>query len=158
MTTGQEVGQAPAPSDAARGADHVTERPLDVRARASRAAVVASLILIAGGGAIVGVMDRTRDEAFILHATHARSVSASDVSRHVGRTPEPVALAARTPTTSSVCLPGGPGGLRNPWRCTVRFRSGRTAHYEVKIAPDGSYIGFGTAPIHGCCVAVPRFD
>jgi hypothetical protein len=48
--------------------------------------------------------------------------------------------------------------LRNPWSCTIRYRSGTRAHYRVIVRPDGSYTGVGTGIIEGCCVKTPTLD
>jgi hypothetical protein len=70
----------------------------------------------------------------------------------VARAPEPVAPAKRTRPEQVRCLPGAGGTLRNPWSCTVRYRSGVRAHYRVVVEPSGYYSGIGTGVIEGCCV------
>jgi hypothetical protein len=76
----------------------------------------------------------------------------------VAQAPEPVSPAKRTRPASVLCRPGGPGPLRNPWSCTIRYRSGTRAHYRVEVQPNGYYSGTGTGIIDGCCVKTPTLD
>ena len=85
-------------------------------------------------------------------------LSAARVEVEMAREPEPVPAARRTPVVQARCEPKGGGTLRNPWVCTVRYRSGTQAHYLVAVQPDGSYSGIGTGIIEGCCVKVPTLE
>jgi hypothetical protein len=88
----------------------------------------------------------------------ATVLSAARVQRVVAEAPEPVPPAKRTPPKQVRCQPGAGGPLRNPWSCTVRYRSGTRAHYRVVVQPDGSYSGVGTGIITGCCVRSPTLE
>jgi len=78
--------------------------------------------------------------------------------------PDPV---TKQPGIRASCSPRGAGELRNPWRCTIDYRSGRVISYTVTLAASGAYTGTDellsyqghTTPmsgeITGCCVAIP---
>jgi hypothetical protein len=91
-------------------------------------------------------------------ATAATVLSAAHVEALVAQAPEPVPAGKRTRPAAVQCRPGAPGILRNPWSCTIRYRSGTRAHYRVTVQPDGSYTGVGTGIINGCCVKTPTLD
>ena len=55
------------------------------------------------------------------------------------KAPDPGA-AARASATRSRCETEGRRELRNPWRCTVDYRSGSVARFVVTIENDGSYV------------------
>jgi hypothetical protein len=80
------------------------------------------------------------------------------VAAVVAKAPEPVARARRTRPVRVRCRPQGAGTLRNPWSCTILYRSGTRAHYRVVVQPDGHYEGVGTGIITGCCVEAPTLD
>ena len=130
-----------------------------------RAAVVVWGVLIVGAaGVFVALGGRGSQDAF--RSVQSRSLtlvppgvlSAARVAAEVAKEPEPVGAARRTPAVETLCRPKGGGTLRNPWACTVRYRSGTEAHYLVQVQPDGSYSGVGTGFISGCCIKVPTLD
>jgi hypothetical protein len=130
-----------------------------------RAALVVWGVLIVGiAGVFVALASRGSEDAF--RSAQANSLtlgppgvlSAGRVEAELIRAPEPVAAARRTPAVQARCDPKGSGTLRNPWECTVRYRSGRQAHYLVQVEPDGSYSGVGSGLINGCCIKVPTLD
>jgi len=130
-----------------------------------RAALVVWGVLIVGAaGVFAAVGSRGSQDAFrsaqsaSLTLVPPGVLSAARVAAEVARAPEPVPAARRTPPVQTRCEPKGPGTLRNPWVCTVRYRSGTEAHYLVQVAPDGSYSGVGTGLISGCCIKVPTLD
>jgi hypothetical protein len=84
--------------------------------------------------------------------------TAAGVEAVVASAPEPVAPAKRTKPAQVRCRPGTGGTLRNPWSCTIRYRSGTRAHYRVVVEPNGYYSGTGTGIIEGCCVVAPTFN
>jgi hypothetical protein len=88
----------------------------------------------------------------------ATVLSAAHVEALVAQAPEPVPVGKRTRPAAVHCRPGAPGILRNPWSCTIRYRSGTRARYRVTVQPDGSYNGVGTGIITGCCVKTPTLD
>jgi hypothetical protein len=97
----------------------------------------------------------------------SQGLTASTVDRAVSAAPDPVAEPTHERGIAAVCSSLGSGGLLNPWRCSIRYRSGRQVQYQVTIHADGSYAGdheivrFGghryadTGTITGCCVSVP---
>lgn len=69
---------------------------------------------------------------------------------------------------SATCKPGPTGELHNPWRCTIKYASGRLIQYRVTLHANGSYTGDdqvvryqgrttsgGSGQISGCCVVIP---
>lgn len=125
------------------------------------AAVVWLAILV--GIAATAVVLRNRGGEDLFRVEQARSLgsrtatvlSAARVEAVVAQAPEPVATDRRTRPARVSCKPGGPGPLRNPWACTIEYRSGTRAHYRVQVEPDGYYSGSGTGIINGCCVKTP---
>jgi hypothetical protein len=128
------------------------------------AAVVFMAILV-GIAATVAVL-RERGGAGLLRIEQSRAlalkpstvVAAARVEAVVAQAPEPVPAARRTEPAHVHCRAGGGGVLRDPWSCTIRYRSGTLAHYLVEVKPDGHYIGRGTGRIEGCCVKTPTLD
>jgi hypothetical protein len=125
------------------------------------AAVVWLAILT--GIAATAVVLRNRGGEDLFRVEQARSLStpsvtvlsAARVEAVVGQAPEPVTADRRTPPARVSCTPGGSGPLRDPWSCTIEYRSGTRAHYRVQVQPDGYYSGTGTGIIDGCCVKTP---
>jgi hypothetical protein len=74
--------------------------------------------------------------------------------------PEPVAGGHGSRAVDSTCVAGPASHLRrNPWRCVVRYASGRRVRYAVTLAPDGTLRGVdarGVRIVRGCCVAFGR--
>lgn len=128
------------------------------------AAVVFMAILI-GVAATVAVL-RERGGAGLLRIEQSRAlalkpstvVAAAQVEAVVAQAPEPVSPARRTDPAQIHCRAGGGGVLRDPWSCTIRYRSGTEAHYLVEVQPNGHYRGRGTGRIEGCCVKTPTLD
>ena len=127
-----------------------------------RAALVVCGVLIVGTAAsLVALSTRGNEDAFrsaqsaSLTLSPPGVLSGAELAAAVARQPEPVAAAQRTRAVQARCEPKGSGVFRNPWECTVRYRSGTQAHYLVQVAPDGSYSGAGTGLISGCCLSVP---
>jgi hypothetical protein len=125
-------------------------------------AVVVWLTILLGIAATAVVL-RNRGGEDLFRVEQARSLgsktatvlSAARVEAVVAQAPEPVARDRRTAPARVSCKPGGPGPLRNPWSCTIEYRSGTRAHYRVQVQPDGYYSGSGTGIIDGCCVKAP---
>lgn len=127
--------------------------------------VIVSLAALAGvAGGAVALHERGGADLFRLRQSHALStrhatvLGTAPVQAVVAQAPEPVASAQRTPVAAVRCRAGLEGALRNPWSCTVGYRSGRRAHYRVVVQPDGEYKGLGAGVIEGCCVAVPTLE
>lgn len=128
------------------------------------AAVVWMVVLVGIAGALVVLRNRGGADLFRIEQSRALSLTpatvlgAARVEAVVAHAPEPVAPAKRTPPARVRCRPGGAGVLRNPWSCTIRYRSGTQAHYRVQVEPNGYYSGTGTGIIDGCCVKTPTLD
>jgi hypothetical protein len=128
------------------------------------AAIVWVVALLGVASAVVVVGNRGGEDLFriqqsrALGLTPAKVLSAARVQAVVALAPEPVRAAARTPPTRVSCRPGSSGVLRNPWSCTIRYRSGTLARYRVEVQPNGYYRGSGTGVIDGCCVKTPTLD
>jgi hypothetical protein len=129
------------------------------------AAVVVWIVLAVGVAA--GMLSlHSRGGVELLRAEQSRAVglrstktlTAAGVEAVVASAPEPVAPAKRTRPAQVRCRPGTGGTLRNPWSCTIRYRSGVRAHYRVVVEPNGYYSGTGTGIIEGCCVATPTLN
>jgi hypothetical protein len=125
------------------------------------ALIVWGAVLFGVAGAVAGLRGRGSEEVFEYAQSSALALkpvtvlSAAHVAAVVGQAPEPVRAAERTPPVHIGCRPGGGGILRNPWSCTILYRSGAQAHYRVVVQPDGHYTGTGSGIITGCCVEAP---
>jgi hypothetical protein len=128
------------------------------------ALIVWAVILVGIAGGAVALRSRGAQEVFeaeqsgALTVKPATVVRAADVAAVVAQAPEPAPAAERTRPAEVRCRPGAAATLRNPWSCTIRYRSGTHAHYRVTVQPDGHYSGVGTGIISGCCVKVPTLD
>jgi len=126
--------------------------------------VVWGAVLLGMAGTVVALRSRGGEDVLryeqsrSLALTPSAALSAARVAAVVAKAPEPVPPAKRTRPAQVSCRPGSGGTLRNPWSCTILYRSGTRAHYLVRVAPDGSYSGVGTGVIEGCCVKVPTLD
>ena len=126
--------------------------------------VVWGVLIVGAAGVLVALGSRGSEDAFksaqagALALRSQGALSAAHVDAALVKGPEPVPAQRRTPAVGASCQPKGSGALRNPWICTVRYRSGLKASYLVEVQPDGSYSGVGTASIKGCCIRVPTLD
>jgi hypothetical protein len=129
-----------------------------------KAAVVWMAILVGIAGTAVVMGNRGGGDFFRIEQSRALALqpatvlSATRVEAVVAQAPEPVVAAKRTPPAQVRCRPGASGVLRNPWACTIRYRSGTRAHYRVQVQPNGYYNGTGTGIIDGCCVKTPTLN
>ncbi len=115
---------------------------------------------VAVAGLIVGGLawrDRDRDPAFAISQQQLRSLEPKVLEDSVRKAPEPVPGNDGRPGLSARCTPSPTGGLlRNPWRCTVRYRNRHVIRYEIRVQPNGEYEGEspgGTRSVFG--VATP---
>jgi hypothetical protein len=128
------------------------------------AAIVWGAVLCGVAGGALALRTRGSEDVFRYEQSRSLALqpgtvlSAAHVQAVVALAPEPVSAARRTRPASVLCRPGGKGVLRNPWSCTVRYRSGTLAHYTVRVQPDGHYGGTGPGIISGCCVKTPTLD
>jgi hypothetical protein len=127
------------------------------------AVIVWGVLLLSATGAVVALGSRGNAELFRYEQSRspvlrAGEVSAAHVAAVVAEAPEPVASALRTRPAQVRCRPGSGAVLRDPWSCTILYRDGSRAHYEVTVEPDGHYSGSGTGIITGCCVETPTLD
>jgi hypothetical protein len=128
--------------------------------RARDLVVAAPLAAAALSGAFAATAGRRADDAFLLRQDNPRRVTVSSVERLIRTAPDPRPPHASR-ATSSQCQPGSLRGLRNPWRCTVAYRSGSAARFVVTVHTDGSYLAHyagGPATARGCCLALPSPD
>jgi hypothetical protein len=132
--------------------------------RKRTAAVVWMVVLVGIAATVVVLGERGGADIFRIEQSRALSLrpatvlEADRVETVVAQAPEPVAAAARTSAAHVRCRPGSAGVLRNPWSCTIRYRSGKEARYLVEVQPHGYYSGRGTGIIDGCCVKTPTLD
>jgi hypothetical protein len=128
------------------------------------ALIVWGAVLFGVAGALAGLRSRGSEEAFQYEQSSSLTLkpvtvlSAAHVAAVVVQAPEPVPAAERTRPVHVSCRPGGGGTLRNPWSCTILYRSGTIAHYRILVEPDGHYAGTGSGIITGCCVDAPTLD
>ena len=125
----------------------------------SSAQLAATLPLLVAGlaGTMITLGARDADTAFLYRQEHPLRISPAQVERVVRTAPDPVGVP-RAPGRRAHCRPTTRRGLRNPWRCSVSYGSGRTARYRVTVRADGSYVGRylgGSSTVEGCCVKGP---
>jgi hypothetical protein len=126
--------------------------------------IVWGAVLLGVAGTVVALRSRGSEEVFQYEQSRSPALtpspvlSAAHVAAVVALAPEPVPPARRTPPAQVRCRPQGAGTLRNPWSCTIRYRSGTRAYYRVVVQPNGHYTGVGTGIITGCCVKAPTLE
>ena len=116
------------------------------------AAVVAGV-----AGSVVAIGTRYPDDAYLFSQRNSRGITAEGVERIVKTAPEPVA-GRHPPGLAASCQAATRLALRNPWRCTVRYRSGFRARFLITVRRDGSYVGDYAGRrgvVTGCCIDVP---
>jgi hypothetical protein len=122
--------------------------------------VLVPVVAVAVAGVIAGLSGRGADEAFLVDQKNPTRVSAEAVEELMLTAPDPAPPHPRSATRSR-CDTDGRRELRNPWRCTVRYRSGSVARFVVTIKSDGSYVGDyvgHTASATGCCLRLPAAE
>jgi hypothetical protein len=126
--------------------------------------IVWGAVLLGVAATVVALRSRGSEEAWRYQQAGSTALkpspvlSAARVAAVVAQAPEPVPAARRTRPAQVRCRPGAGGTLRNPWSCTILYRSGTRAHYRVVVQPDGHYTGVGTGIITGCCVEAPTLE
>jgi hypothetical protein len=107
--------------------------------------------------AAVALDERHTGDAFVARQRGLEPVAVAEVERVVRTAPAPTAPRKNgMPTTS--CQPRGGGELRNPWLCSLRYRTGLRLRYLVTVHTSGSYVGQRQGDpsgfIRGCCISV----
>jgi hypothetical protein len=127
------------------------------RLRTVEVVVLAPLVAASLAGVALALGSRGADDEFLYRQRHPLRLRPAQVENIVITAPEPVA-GRRTPGAAAHCRPLGRGELRNPWRCRVRYRSGRADRLAVTVRSDGSYLGrySGGATARGCCIQLPE--
>ena len=122
--------------------------------------MVAPLAAAALAGAVAAVAGRGADDAFLLRQKNPTRVTSPAVEKLMLTAPAPD-VPHNSPGTRARCSTQGRRELRNPWHCTVHFRSGSVARFLVTLRTDGSYraryVG-DTAIATGCCLNVPAAE
>jgi hypothetical protein len=114
------------------------------------------LALVGVVGAIVVVVTRESDAAFIFRQEHPLSIEPSQLEQLVQKADDPLPAAHDAPAVSASCTPGREGQQRNPWRCRVTYESGHRIDYRIRVRPNGSYAGSDPTGVYGtrgCCLA-----
>jgi hypothetical protein len=130
------------------------------RARVLWLAVLAAPLSAGAAGSVAALSGTDADSSFLYRQKNPLQLRVADVEELVKNAPEPIA-GSHPPGVSAECAPGGPGELRNPWRCKVRYRSGLTAAFRITMGSDGSYVGDyrgDRGVVRGCCVDLPGVD
>jgi hypothetical protein len=132
----------------------------------SKAGILLFLPLLAVGLVSFVVVRSQQGEGgtLIVRQQQAEALTAGKLEGVVRVAPE---SANGPPGKSAICKPLGSGELKNPWRCTIRYASGRVIQYRVIVHANGSYTAddqvayyqgrriTGTGQIRGCCINVP---
>ena len=129
-----------------------------------RAALLVPLLAVGLASFIYIRMEQVSAGALIARQQQARALTPAAVSRVVRTAPDPF---GHEKAAAASCVPLGGGELRNPWRCLLRYPTGRRIQYRVTVNANGSYAGADelvlaprprhrdTGTISGCCVALP---
>ncbi len=108
-----------------------------------RALLLFGPVLVVGVvAAVVTIGHRDADPLFIAAQRRPPAITASALSRVVVGAREPLPGGRGRPGRRARCRPGATRGpLHNPWSCAVRFASGRTVRYRIRVRPDGTFHG-----------------
>ncbi len=107
-------------------------------------------------GAIVAVASHTSDAAFLYRQEHPVEIEPSQLEALLKKAGDPDPATRGAPAEAARCRPGSHGHQRNPWRCEVRYSSGRRIDYRIEVRRDGSYEGSDPTGVYGtkgCCLA-----
>jgi hypothetical protein len=105
--------------------------------------------------ALVTISARDADPAFVYAQQHPARLEPAQLESILVRTREPVPSGTGSRARSVQCLPGHSGPKLNPWRCTIRYRSGHAIDYRIVVEPSGRFRGFdrtGARLVQGCCL------
>jgi hypothetical protein len=129
-----------------------------------RGALLAPLLVVALVSFVFVRIHANDGAALVARQQNGQPLTAGAVEQVVKAAPDPV---ARERGSSATCVPLGSGALSNPWRCAIRYRSGRDIQWLVSVSADGSYVGDdqlvryrgqsqrASGEITGCCINVP---
>lgn len=106
-------------------------------------------LLLFGPAIAVGVVAlfvsmgaRGADPRFVSAQQHPSVIEPGALSRAVAQTHEPLPGNHGQPARHASCVPGSAiGPLRNPWSCSVLYRSGRTVTYVITVRQSGVFHG-----------------
>jgi hypothetical protein len=122
--------------------------------------VLAPALAVTVGAAIVAIVSRESDAAFVFRQENPRTIEPIQLETLVKKAPEPTPRGPGARASSVRCVPGGKLAQRNPWTCRARYPSGRRRSYRIVIQPDGKFRGIdpsGQFEVSGCCVAGGTF-
>jgi hypothetical protein len=126
-----------------------------------RGVLLALPLLVVGVIATVVVLrNRESDTAFLFgqqgNPTERAASRRTQLEAALRRSREPVPGGGGSRARTVSCRRGSAGELGNPWTCSVRYVSGTSYRYTVRVAPAGSFQGVTadrTRVVRGCCVA-----
>jgi hypothetical protein len=125
--------------------------------RTRELAALAGALTAGLAGTAVALGNRGGDTQFLQDQLRPPALGAAAVERVVRTAPDP--FSGKGSGTSATCSKGGRGLLGNPWTCTVRYKSGKTARLRVDVDDDGTYagryLGVAGAAATGCCIDLP---
>lgn len=92
--------------------------------------------------AVVTLGARDADPVFVSAQRHPGSVEPAVLSNALLLTREPLPGGDGGPARQARCRPGSAEGpLRNPWSCSIRYASGRTIRYRIRVRLTGVFHG-----------------
>jgi hypothetical protein len=89
---------------------------------------------------VVATGARDADPQFVDAQRHPASIEPTVLSRAVALANEPVPGDNGRPARDARCLAGSTNGpLHNPWTCVVRYLSGHTIRYRIRVRLNGDF-------------------
>jgi hypothetical protein len=122
--------------------------------------VVVPVVAVAIAAVLIGLSGRGAEEAFLVSQKNPTRVSAEAMEKLMLGVPDPAPPHDKSATRAR-CDTSGRRELRNPWNCTIHYRSGGVARLVVTLKNDGSYVGQyvgDTARATGCCLDLPAAE
>jgi hypothetical protein len=117
--------------------------------------VVGPTVLVGVIAAVVTTAAHQADPAFVYRQQHPTRIVPGQLELILRRTHEPLPTGAGSTAVSVHCVPGRNGPKLNPWRCTIRYRSGHAITYRILVQSSGRFQGVDRTRvrvIHGCCL------
>lgn len=112
-------------------------------------------LVIAAIGGLLTIAAHQGDAAFQFNQENPRTAEPRQFELVIAKTREPLPTGPGALATKAHCTPGTNGPKRNPWECTVRYGSGRSITYKLRVDPDGKFRGAdktGVRVVTGCCI------